>query len=195
MKYFVATVLSFIVVFGAIKYFNIYKISAPTPDQAVSKYYAHITKGSPREGETITVVSTKPTSKNENALTLLFRATGQDQNMSIVGYALTRKTIFGWYVESSQSYGKSPRPEDVIVTLDQFAQKPVIYGQVFLSNAARVEAVLNDLDDSPITVTSEIPSGNFALFGSQYQELVEFKILDSDGRVLKQFTKDELLNQ
>jgi len=45
------------------------------------------------------------------------------------------------------------------------------------------------------TVASEIPSGNFVLFDSQYQELLEFKILDSKGSVLKQFTKDELQNE
>ena len=60
MKYFAATVLSFIVVLGAIRSFHIHQISAPTPDRAVSKYIAHITKDSPMEGETITVVSVQP---------------------------------------------------------------------------------------------------------------------------------------
>jgi hypothetical protein len=143
------------------------------------------------EGETITVVSMQPTSEGKNVLTVLFRATGKDPNMSKVGYALTKKTLFGWYVEGSQTYGKSPRPDDLIVSLDQYEQKPVIYGQVFLDNAARVEAVFDDQS----TVTSEIPGGSFALFGSQYQEVLEFKILDSSGRVLKQFTQDELLDE
>ena len=192
MKYFVATLLSFIVVLGAIQSFHIYQISAPTPNQAVSKYYAYISKGSPMEGETITVVSTSPTSERPNLLTVLFRSTGQDPNMSKVGYALTEKNLFGWYVDRSQMFGKSPRPEDLIVTLDQFDQKTVIYGQVFLTKAARVEAVFDDVSNGQITVTSEIPSGNFALFGSQYQELLAFKVLDANGRVLKQFTKDAL---
>jgi hypothetical protein len=126
MKYFVATVLSFIIVLGAIRCFHIYQISAPTPDEAVSKYIAYITKGSPMEGETITVISAQQTSERQNALIVLFRATGKDPTMSTVGYALTKKTLLGWYVEGSQTYGKSPRPEDVIVRLDQYEQKPVI---------------------------------------------------------------------
>jgi hypothetical protein len=195
MKYLRATVLSFVVVLGAIRSFHIYQISAPTPDQAVSKYFAYVTKDSPMEGQTITVVSTKPTGESKNVLTVLFRARGPDPDMSGVGYALTKKNIFGWYVERSQIYGKSPQPEDVIVQLDQFDQKPVIYGQVFLTNATHVEAIFSDSGEGQRTVASEIPDGNFALFGSQYQELLEFKILDSSGRVLKQFTKDELLNE
>jgi hypothetical protein len=191
MKYFRATVLSFVIVLGAIYSFRIYQISAPTPDQAVSKYIAYITKGSPMEGETITVVATQPSSERTNVLTVLFRATGNDPNMSKVGYALTKKTLLGWYVEASQSYGTSPRPEDVMVRLDQYELKPVIYGKVFLDKAARVQAVFDDQS----TVTVEIPSGNFALFGSQYQEVLEFKILDASGRVLKWFTNDELLNE
>lgn len=191
MKRLNAIVLSFVVVLGAIRSFHILQISAPTPDQAVSKYYAYITKGSPMEGETITVVSTEAASEAGNSLIALLRVTGSDPNMSTVGYALTRKTIFGWYVEGSQVYGQSPRPEDVMVELDQFDQRPVIYGQVFLSNAARIEVGFDD----QTTITSEIPDGNFALFGSPYQEFVEIKILDSNGRVLKQLTQDELLNQ
>lgn len=191
MKRLNTIVLSFIVVLGTIRSFHIYQISAPTPEQAVSKYIAHITKGSPMEGETITVVSMQPASERKNVLTVLFRATGKDPNMSKVGYALTKKTLLGWYVEGSQTYGIAPRPEDVMVRLDQYEQKPVIYGQVFLDNAARVEAVFDDQG----TVTSEIPGGNFALFGSPYQEVLEFKILDSSGRILKQLTKDELLNE
>jgi hypothetical protein len=191
MKYFVATVLSFIIVLGAIRSFYIYQIAAPTPDQAVSKYIAYITKGSPMEGETINVVSTQPKSERQNVLIVLFRATGTDPNMSKVGYALTKKTLLGWYVEGSQSYGRSPRPEDVMVRLDQYDQKPVIYGQVFLDNATRIEAVFSDQS----TVTSDIPGGNFALFGSQYQEILEFRILDASGRVLKQLTEEELQNE
>ena len=95
MKYFRATVLSLVVVLGAIYSFRIYQISAPTPDQAVSKYIAYITKGSPMEGETITVVSTQPSSERTNVLTVLFRATGNDPNMYKVGYALTKKTLLG----------------------------------------------------------------------------------------------------
>jgi len=191
VKYFRATVLSFIVVLGAIYAFQIYQISAPTPSQAVSKYFAHVTKGSPMEGKPVTVVSTKQTNESKNMITVLLRVTGPDPNMSGVGYALTKKTVFGWHVVGSQTYGTSPHPKDVIVTLDQFEQKPVIYGQVFLDNAARVEAVFDDQS----TVTSEIPGGNFALFGSQHQQVLEFRILDASGRVLKQFTQDELLNE
>jgi hypothetical protein len=194
MKYFRATVLSFIVVLGAIRSFSIYQISSPTPSQAVSEYFARVTKDSPRKVESITVVSATQSSEKENVLTVLFRVPEQDPDMHIVGYAVTKKTLFGWYVETSQIYGKSLRPEDVIVDLTWFDDKPVIYGQVFLANATTVEAIFSDPSKGKITVTAEIPSGNFALFGSQYQELLEFKIFDSKGKVLKQFTKEELQN-
>ena len=197
MKYFVATVLSFIIVFGAIRSFHIYQIAAPTPDQAVSKYWTRVTKDSPRKVETVTVISTQPTNESENAVTMLFRATEieQDPNMYIVGYAVTKKSVLGWYVDSSQTFGKSPQPDDVLVNFDWFDEKPVIYGLVFLANAARVEAIFSDLGNGPTTVASEITSGGFVLFGSQYQELLEFKIIDSEGRVIKRFTKDELQNE
>jgi hypothetical protein len=197
MKYFVATVLCFIIVFGAIRSFHIYQIAASTPDQAVSKYWTRITKDSPRKVETVSVVSTQPISNNENAVTVLFHATeiDQDPNMYIVGYAVTKKSVLGWYVEGSQTFGKSPQPDDVLVNLDWFDEKPVIYGQVFLANAARVEAIFSDLGNGPTTVASDIPNGGFVLFGSQYQELLEFKIFDSKGGVIKQFTKDELQNE
>jgi hypothetical protein len=195
MKRLAAIVLSLMVVFGAINSFRIYQDSSPTPYQAVSDYIARVTKNSPRKVESIAVISTTESSEKENVLTILFRATEQDPNIHMVGYAITKKTIFGWYVESLQMTGKSPRPDDVLVNLDWFDDKQVIFGQVFLANAASVEAIFNDSIKGQIIVASEIPSGIFVLFGSQYEELLEFKILDSKGSVLKQFTKDELQNE
>jgi hypothetical protein len=192
-KYFVATVLSFVIVLGAIRSFHIYQIAASTPSQAVSKYISFITKNSPMEGEKITAVSTEPMSESQNALAVLFRATMQDQNLSMVGYAVTKKSIWGWYVESSQTFGESAQLDNLIAKLDQYDERPVIYGQVFLTNAARVEASFSNLGES--TVDSDITDGCFVLIGSRHQDLMEFRILDPDGRVIKRLTKDELQNE
>lgn len=194
MKYFLATVLSFIIVFGAIQAFHTYQIAAPTPDQAVNKYYAKITWDSPMEGTTIRVLSLVYIGPGQVFLAAL-RANSQDRDMSHVGFALLKKTIFGWSVEDAQLYGKSPRPRDALVRLDQLDHKPVVYGQVFLAAAARVEVAFSDADKGLLTVASEIPGGNFALLGSEDQELLELRVLDSAGKVLKQFTKDELLSE
>lgn len=88
--------------------------------------------------------------------------------------------------------GKSPSPDDLLAKLDWSDGSPLIFGQVFLVNAASVEAIFSDPNKNQITVSAEIPNGNFVLFGSEYGKLLELNILDSEGNVLQQFTKDEL---
>lgn len=195
MKRFALTILGFVIVFGVISLFRIYQDSSPTPDEAVNNYIARVTKNAPSNVEDIAVVSTVPTNAQGDELTILFRATEQDSQTHIAGYAIVRKSLFGWYVKKLQMVGKSPLPNDLMVNLDRSNGNQVIYGQVFLVNATSVEAIFSDPAKDRIIVSSEIPSGNFVLFGSQYSELLEFRILDSNGNVLKQSTKDELQNR
>lgn len=100
--------------------------------------------------------------------------------------------MFGWYIVKLQMTGKSPLPNDVMANLDLSEGAPVIYGRVFLDNAASVEAVFSDSNQGNATPSAKIPEGNFVLFGPQYSELTLFKIFDVDGNVLKQFMRDEL---
>jgi hypothetical protein len=194
MKRFVFLLLGLVVIFGAIILYRLYQDSFPNPDNAVSEYISRITKNSRGEIENIAVVSTTPRDGNESELVLLFRASGKGVDIHIAGYAIVKKSLFGWYVEKLQMFSKSPLPDDMMVNLDWSDGSQVIYGQVFLANASSVEAIFSDPNKGQVTVSAKIPVGNFVLFGSQYGELVEFKILDSNGNVLKQLTKDELQN-
>jgi hypothetical protein len=90
--------------------------------------------------------------------------------------------------------GRSPLPDDIMASLDWSDGAPVIYGQVFLARAASVAATFSDPNKGNVTISAEIPEGNFVLFGSQYGELITFKILDANGNVLKEFTREELQN-
>lgn len=192
MKRFALTILGFVIVFGVINFFRIYQDSSPTPNEAVNNYIARVTKNAPSKVEAIAAVSPVPTNTQGSELTILFHATEQDSQIHIAGFAIVRKSLLGWYVEKLQMVGKSPLPNDIMVTLDWSDGSQVIYGQVFLANATSVEAIFSDSIRGQIAVNTEIPSGSFVLFGSRYGELLEFKILDSKGNVLKQFTKYEL---
>ena len=195
MKRFVLFLFGLVVIFGVIVLYRQYQDSFPTPNAAVSGHISRIIKNTPGEAENITVVSTTPHDGNNNELVLLFRASGKGTDIHVAGYAIVKKSLFGWYVEKSQMVGKSPLPDDIMVKLDSSEGGQAIYGQVFLADAASVEAVFSDPIKDQITVSTEIPSGNFVLFGSQHGELLEFKILDSKGNILKQFTMDELQNE
>ena len=81
-----------------------------------------------------------------------------------------------------------------MASLDWSDGAPVIFGQVFLPRAASVEAMFSDPNKGNVTISAEIPKGNFVLFGSRYSELITFKILDGNDNVLKQFTGDEIQN-
>lgn len=195
MKRFALTVLGFVIVFGLISFFRIYQDSSPTPDEAVNNYIARVTKNAPRKVESITVVSAVPTDIQGNEPIILFRAIEQDSQTHNAGYAITKKNLFGWYVEKLQMVSRSPLPDDIMVNLDGSDGRQVIYGEVFLVNAASVEAIFSDPAKGQIIVSSEIPNGIFVLYGAHHGELIVFKMLDSNGNVLKQFTKDELQNK
>jgi hypothetical protein len=196
MKRLAFAVLGLVVAFGSIRFYHIYQYSSLTPDEAVSNYILRvaIASDSPQKVESIKVVSALASDRGVHQQTLLFQARERDSRIHIAGYAIVRKSLFGWYAEKLQMVGRSPLPEDVMASLDWSDGAPVIFGQVFLARAASVEAVFSDPHKGNVTTSAEIPEGNFVLFGSQYSELMMFKILDANGNVLKQFTGDELQN-
>ena len=195
MKRFILVVIGLVVILGGIVQYRRYQDSFPNPNAAVSGHISRVTKNTPGELENFTVVSTTPLDGNNNELVLLFRASGKGTDVHIAGYAIVKKSLFGWYVEKFQMIGRSPRPDGLIVGLSWSAGSKAVFGQVFLANATRVEAIFSDPSKGQITSSTEIPNGNFVLFYSQFSELLEFKILDSKGNVLKQFTKEELQNE
>jgi hypothetical protein len=196
MKRLAFAVLGLVVAFGSIRFYHIYQYSSPTPDEAVSKYILRVAETSnvPQKVESIKVVSSIASDRRVNQQTLPFQAREQGTQIHIAGYAILRKSLFGWYVEKLQMMGRSPLPDDVMASLDWSDGAPVIFGQVFLARAASVEATFSDPNKGNVTISAEIPEGNFVLFGSQYSELITFKILDVNGNVVKEFTREELQN-
>jgi hypothetical protein len=194
MKRLASIILGLVIIFGAISLYLRYQDSSPTPYGAISDYAIRVTSNAPQKVESVTIVSSTQSDSQGNEQTLLFRANEQGSQIHIAGYAIIRKSLFGWYVVKLQMTGKSPLSNDVMASLDWSDGIPVIYGQVFLANAAKVEAVFSDPNKGNIAISAEIPAGNFVLFGSQYSELTQFKILDVNGKVIKQFTRDELQN-
>jgi len=194
MKRLALMVLELVVIFGAIRFYQLYRYLSPTQNEAVIAYINRVSKDTPQKIKAIAVISSTQSDKRGNEQLALFRAEDEGLQVHIAGYAILSQSLFGWHVEQLQMTGKSPLPEDVMAGLDWSERGPVIYGQVFLPNAAKVEAIFTDPGQGQIMMDAEIPFGNFALFGSQYGELLEFKILDVDGNVLKQFTNDELRN-
>ena len=72
---------------------------------------------------------------------------------------------------------------------------PIVYGQVFVADAASIEAVFSDPHQGNVTIGADLPKGNFAVFGTPNSEFNMLKILDLNGNVLKQLTNDELQNR
>jgi hypothetical protein len=196
MKRLAFAILGLVAAFGSIRFYHIYQYSSPTPNDAVSNYIlrVEIASDSPQKVASITAVSSIPSGRQRNEQTLLFQAREQGSQIHIAGYAIVRKSLFGWYVEKLQMVGRSPLPDDIMASIDWSDGAQVIFGQVFLARAASVEAIFSDPNKGNITISAEIPEGNFVLFGSQYSQLRSFKILDANGNVLKQFTGEELQN-
>jgi hypothetical protein len=197
MKRLAFAILGLVVAFGSTRFYHIYQHSSPTPDEAVRNYILRvaIASDSPQKVESIKIVSTIPSGKRVSQETLLFRAREQSPQIYIAGYAILKKSLFGWYVEKLQMVGRSPLPDDIMASLDWSDGAQVIYGQVFLDRAASVEATFSDPKQGNVTISAEIPEGNFVLFGPQYSELMSFTIVDVNGNVLKQFTGEELQNR
>jgi hypothetical protein len=196
MKRLAFAILGLVVAFGSIRFYHIFQYSSSTPNGAVSNYILRvaIASDSPQKVESITVVSAIPLDRRVNQQMLLFQAREKGSQIHIAGYAIVRKSLFGWSVEKLQMVGRSPLPDDVMASLDWSDGAPVIFGQVFLVHAGSVEAVFSDPNKGNVTISAEIPEGNFVLFGSRYSELMMFKILDASGNVLKQFARDEIQN-
>lgn len=192
MKRLALVILGVVITLGGILTYRLYQDSSPTPSDAVNNYITRITNNSPQKIESLNVVSSTPANREGNEQILLFQANDRGLETHIAGYATIKKSIFGWYVDNFQMTGKSPLPSDAMVGLDRSERGPVVYGQVFLAGATSVKAVFSDPNQGDVTISAEIPRGNFAVFGTPYSELTELKILDGNGRVLKQLTRDEL---
>ena len=192
MKRLASIILAFVSILGAINSYRLYQDSSPTPPDAVNDYITRITNESPQKVESLNIVSSTPFSQQGNEQLLLFQAYDSGLEAYMAGYATVKKSLFGWYVDNFQMTGKSPLPSDAIVGLDRSERGPIVYGQVFLADATSIEAVFSDPNQGDVTVSADIPQRHFAVFGTPYSELTELKILDGNGRVLKQLTGDEL---
>ena len=195
MKRLVLVLLGLVIVFGTINLYRLYQDSSSTPDDAVSKYISRVTQNTPHTVESVTVVSTTPFGETDSALVLLFRAAEQSTNIHVAGYAIVKKTLFGWSVDKLQMTGKSPLPDDILANLDWTDSGPVIYGQAFLADITTIQAVFADPNTGQMQVSTPVPVGNFVLFGPRYGELMEVRLLDDTGNVLKRFTREALQNK
>ena len=196
MKRLVSIVLGVVMILGAIQSYVLYRDSSPTPLDAVNDFIARITikSHSPQKIESLDVVSSTPTGRDSNEQLLLFQAYDRGLQTPIAGYATIRRNLFGWSIDHFQMTGKSQLPSDALVGLDRSEGGPIVYGQVFLANAASLEAVFNDPNQGAVTISTDLLQGSFAVFGAPYSELTELKILDGSGNVLKRLTGAELPN-
>jgi hypothetical protein len=173
-------------------FYRLYQDSSPTPPEAVNDYITRITSESPQKIESLNIVSSTQSSQQGNEQLILFQADDRGLQTHIVGYATIKKSIFGWYVDDFQMTGRSPLPTDVLAGFDWSESRPIVYGQVFLADAASVKAVFSDPNQGDLTIATDIFRGNFAVFGTPYSELTMLKILDGNGMVLKKLTRDDL---
>ena len=190
MKRLVSVILGVIIILGAIRSYRLYQDSSPTPADAVKDYIARITSDSPRKIESLDVVSQSSRPGNEQIL--LFQAYDRGFQTHVVGYTTIRRSLFGWYVDNFQMTSRSPLPDDVVAGFDGSESNSIVYGQVFVADAASVEAVFSDPNQGNITISSDLPKGSFVVFGTPHSELTELRILDGYGDVIKQLTRDEL---
>ena len=196
MKRLALTMLGVAFIFGAIRSYVLYRDSFPTPIDAVNNFITRITikSLSPQKIESLSVVSSTPSNQEGSEQVLLFQANDRGLQTHIAGYAIIKKSLFGWRVDKFQMTGKSPLPNDVMVGLDWSDSVPIVYGQVFFADVVSIEAVFNDPNQGEVTISTDIAEGNFAVFGTPYSELTMLKLLDRNGNVLKQLTRDELQN-
>ena len=187
-------VLGVLILLGAIRAYVLYRDSSPTPADAVNDYITRITvtSHSPQKIETMNVVSSTPFNGEAKEQLLLFQAYDRGLQTHIAGYAITKKTVFGWSIDHFDMTGTSPLPSDAMVGMDRSERGPIVYGQVFVMDAASIEAVFTDPNQGEVAILADLARGSFAVFGTPYSELRELKILDDSGVVLKQLTIDEL---
>ena len=192
MKRLATVVWGTVIIVGAMSFYRLYQDSSATPSDALKDYITRITSESPQKIESLNIVSSTQSNQRGNQQLILFQANDRGLQTHIVGYATIKKSIFGWYVDNFQMTGRSPLPTDVLAGFDWSESRPIVYGQVFLADAASVEAVFSDPNQGDLTITTDLPQGNFAVFGTPYSELTMLKILDGNGIVLKKLTRDEL---
>ncbi len=190
MKRLASLILGVVIILGGIRAYVLYRDSFPTPTDAVNDHITRITikSHSPQKIESLTIVSTTPSNREGNEQVLLFQANDRGLQTRIAGYATVKKSLFGWYIDQFQMTGKSPLPEDVMAGFGG----PIVYGQVFLAEAAGLEAVFSDPNQGNVTISTDLPKGSFAVFGPPNSEFTILKILDVNGNVLKRLTRDEL---
>ena len=194
MKRLASIILGMVIILGAVRSYRLYLDSFPTPSDAVNDYITRITikSNSPQKIESLNVVSSTPSNREGNEQLLLFQAYDRGLQIDIAGYATLKRSLFGWYVDKFQMGGRSPLPTDVMADIGGADNIPIVYGQVFVADAARVKAVFSDPNQGKVTISADLAQGSFAIFGSPYSEFTELEILDGNGSVLKQLTRDEL---
>jgi hypothetical protein len=75
MKEFAFTLLGLVSAFGSIAFYQLYRDSAPTPDDAVRQYVARVAQNAPQKLNAINVVSSSNAPGSYDERLLLFRAT------------------------------------------------------------------------------------------------------------------------
>ena len=193
MKRLASVILGIVILLGIIRSYVRYRDSFPTPTEAVNDHITRITikSHSPQKIESLDIVSSTPSNREANEQLLLFQAYDRGLQAHIAGYAIVRKSLFGWYVDQFQMTGKSPLPQDVMAGFGG----PIVFGQVFLTDAARIEAVFSDPNQGDVTIGADLPKGSFAVFGTPHSEFSMLKILDDHGNVMRQLTNEELQNR
>jgi hypothetical protein len=142
MKRLALVILGVVIILGAIRSYRLYQDSSPTPNDAVKDYIVRITSNSPRKIASLKVVSQSSRPGNEQIL--LFQAYDHRFQTHVVGYTIIKKSVFGWYVDNFQMTSKSPLPTDVMAGVNGSESIPIVYGQVFVADAASVEAIFSD---------------------------------------------------
>src|SRR6266508_3882450 len=132
MKRLALAVLELVVIFGGIRFYQLFRYSSPTQDGVVSDYIHRVTKNTPQKLESITVVSSTQSGERGNEKILLFRAYDEGFPVHIAGYAIVSQSLFGWFVQYLAMSGKSPLPEHVMTSMDGSERGAVIYCQGFL---------------------------------------------------------------
>ncbi len=192
MKRLLFTILAVELAFGLVAYYQVYRASATTPDGAVQQYIDCITQDAPQKIESISVVSNGAAQNSNQDRLLLFRAMEAGTGVHVAGYAILQQTIFGWHVQKLQMTGKLPLPQDILAQLDWSDGRPVFFGEVLLLGTTSVEAVFDDPNRGRVVLRVETPARNFMLLGPRHGELLEVRLLNSAGKVLRRIAPQAL---
>jgi hypothetical protein len=197
MKRIAWIILGAAIFLGALRSYSYYQNSSPTPYDAVKDYLTRIMirSNSSQKIESLNVVSTTASHRKESEQLLLFQVQTQKPDLQThwAGYATIQKNLSGWQVDQFQMVGNSsPEPTDIMAGFGWSDGIPIVYGQVFVMDAASVEVVFSDPQQGNVISRAGIAHGSFAVFGTPNSEVTILKILDVNGNILKQLTYDEL---